>query len=217
KIVSLASRIVESNRPDRFKHSDDEEDDTDRLFAELEEEIENDGDAAMREQGLDVLRREMERMQEMQKSHHGEYTEITDEKEVVRVSAHEPRCVVHFYHTNFKRCEIMDKHLSSLAKKYFSTRFFRVFVENVPWLVERLGIKVLPCVICFVDGVSKERLIGFEQLGNSDKFDTAVLELRLSMCGVIQKTGNQFDMGPVYKVVSSRKDDNDDEIFDLDD
>ncbi|KAG5342509.1 hypothetical protein C0989_000637 [Termitomyces sp. Mn162] len=87
KIVSLASRIVESNRPDRFKHSDDEEDDTDRLFAELEEEIENDGDAAMREQGLDVLRREMERMQEMQKSHHGEYTEITDEKEVVRVSA----------------------------------------------------------------------------------------------------------------------------------
>ncbi|KAG6873732.1 hypothetical protein C0995_011551 [Termitomyces sp. Mi166 len=132
KIASLASRIVESDRPDRFKRpSDDDEDDADRLFAELEEEIENDGDAAMREQGLDVLRREMERMQQMQKNHHGEYTEITDEKEVVR----------------------------SLAKKYFSTRFFRVFVENVPWLVERLGIKVLPCVICFVDGMSKERCV----------------------------------------------------------
>lgn len=86
----------------------------------------------------------------------------------------EPRCVVHFYHPNFKRCEIMDKHLAvgcfparivylittytqKLAPKYFSTRFFRVFVENVPWLVEKLGIKVLPCVICFVDGVSKDR------------------------------------------------------------
>lgn len=86
----------------------------------------------------------------------------------------EPRCVVHFYHTNFKRCEIMDKHLAvctttlypfrsvlmvmqKLAPKYFSTRFFRVFVENVPWLVEKLGVKVLPCVICFVDGVSKDR------------------------------------------------------------
>jgi hypothetical protein len=44
-----------------------------------------------------------------------------------------------------------------LAPKYFSTLFIRVFVENVPWLVERLGIKVLPCVIAFVDGVSKER------------------------------------------------------------
>lgn len=27
-------------------------------------------------------------------------------------SRHEPRCVIHFYHSKFKRCEIMDKHLS---------------------------------------------------------------------------------------------------------
>ena len=87
---------------------------------------------------------------------------------------HEPKCVVHFYHSNFKRCEIMDKHLAvrdwfrlccfllltyiqKLAPKYFSTRFLRVFVENVPWLVEKLGIKVLPCVIVFIDGVTKSR------------------------------------------------------------
>jgi hypothetical protein len=44
-----------------------------------------------------------------------------------------------------------------LAPKYFNTRFFRVFVENVPWLVEKLAIKVLPCVICFIDGISKDR------------------------------------------------------------
>ncbi|KAG6831145.1 hypothetical protein H0H92_012570 [Tricholoma furcatifolium] len=194
KIASLASRIVESNRPDRSRH-DEEDDDTDALFAELEEEIENDSNSMMREHGLDMLRREMERMQEMKQNHHGEYTEIKDEKEV--------------------RCEIMDKHLSALAKKYFSTRFFRVFVENVPWLVERLGIKVLPCVMAFVDGVSKDRLIGFEQLGNSDKFDTAVLELRLSMCDVIQKAGNKFSIDPVYSVVSAQKNDDDDDDFDL--
>ncbi|KAG6833881.1 hypothetical protein H0H87_007892 [Tephrocybe sp. NHM501043] len=88
KIASLASRIVESNRPDRHRrHEEEDEEDTDALFAELEEEIENDGDVALREHGLDVLRREMERMQEMQKSQHGQYTEIMDEKEVVRVSA----------------------------------------------------------------------------------------------------------------------------------
>lgn len=45
----------------------------------------------------------------------------------------------------------------AIAPKYFNTRFLRVFVENVPWLVEKLGIKVLPCVICFIDGVAKER------------------------------------------------------------
>ncbi|KAJ7507941.1 thioredoxin-like protein [Mycena galericulata] len=217
KIASLAARIVEPNR--RTRHEEDDEDE-DALFAELEEEIENDSNAEMREYGLQVLKQQMEQLGEMRDNQHGHYSEIKDEKEVVRVSAREPKCVVHFYHTNFKRCEIMDKHLAKLAPKYFNTRFFRVFVENVPWLVEKLGIKVLPCVICFVDGISKDRLIGFEELGNNDAFDTAVLELRLAVSGVIQKpSGNTLDT--VYANKSSsrtlyRVKDNDDDVFDLD-
>lgn len=156
----------------------------------------------------------MERVKEMQQNEHGRYTEITDEKEVVRVSAREPRCVVHFYHSQFKRCEIMDKHLARLAPKYFNTRFFRVFVENVPWLVEKLAIKVLPCVICFKDGISKDRLTGFEELGNSDEFDTAVLELRLATSGIIVKSGNSLE--PLFKISSASRV-SDEEIFDLDD
>ncbi|KAJ7498795.1 thioredoxin-like protein [Mycena latifolia] len=218
KIASLAARIVEPNRKPR--HQDDDEDDDEALFAELEEEIENDSNAEMREYGLQVLRQQMKELTEMKENQHGHYSEIKDEKEVVRVSAREPKCVVHFYHSNFKRCEIMDKHLAKLAPKYFNTRFFRVFVENVPWLVERLGIKVLPCVVCFVDGISKDRLIGFEELGNNDAFDTAVLELRLAVSGVIEKSsGNTLDT--VYANSSSsralyRVKDNDDDVFDLD-
>ena len=95
----------------------------------------------------------------------------------------------------------MDKHLQRLAPKYFNTLFIRVFVENVPWLVERLGIKVLPCVMTFIDGASKDRFdccipcwriafqhpiyrfVGFEELGNSDQFDTATLEWKLLNSG----------------------------------
>ena len=47
--------------------------------------------------------------------------------------------------------------LQNIAPKYFTTRFIRVFVENVPWLVEKLMVKVLPCVVCFIDGVTKDR------------------------------------------------------------
>ncbi|KAJ3909878.1 thioredoxin-like protein [Lentinula edodes] len=219
KITSLASRLVEPNHSDRSKHEEDADyDDDDALFAELEEEIENDNSSAMREQGLETLRREMARMREMKQSQYGTYNEITDEKEVVRVTAHEPRCVVHFYHPNFKRCEIMDKQLAKIAPKYFNTRFFRVFVENIPWLVEKLSIKVLPCVICFVKGVTKDRIIGFEELGNNDAFTTAALELRLSVCGVIQKpTGNVMD--PIYSVSNKgrREEDDNGDVFDLDD
>jgi len=108
----------------------------------------------------------------------------------------------------------MDKHLTKLAPKYFNTRFLRVFVENIPWLVEKLAIKVLPCVICFVDGVTKDRLVGFEELGNSDAFDTAVLELRLSSCGVIKKSSSSTTR-PLFQVSRSRQNDGDEEDFDL--
>jgi thiol-disulfide isomerase/thioredoxin len=210
----LASRLVE---PNNSRDQDDEEDE-EALFAELEAEIENDSSAAMREQGLSVLRQEMDRVKDMQANEHGRYTEIMNEKEVIRTSAKEPRCVIHFYHTNFKRCEIMDKHLAKLAPKYFATRFIRVFVENVPWLVEKLMIKVLPCVVCFMDGVSKDRLVGFEELGNEDVFDTATLELRLSMCGVIQKATPRSTVQTVFATSSKslRPRDDDDEDFDLD-
>ncbi|KAJ7228538.1 thioredoxin-like protein [Mycena pura] len=219
KAASLAARLVESNRgPPR--HEDNEDEDEEALFAELEEEIENDSNASVREYGMKLLKQEMEQLKELKENKHGQYSEIKDEKEVVKEHRRESNCVVHFYHSNFKRCEIMDKHLAKLAPKYFNTRFFRVFVENVPWLVEKLGIKVLPCVICFVDGVTKHRLTGFEELGNSDAFETAVLEMRLSVAGVIQKKlpGNQ--LGTVYANSSSsrplyRVKDND-EVFDLD-
>jgi len=217
KIASLASRLVEPNNSRDQDH--DDEDDDEALFAELEAELENDSNAMMREHGLQVLRQEMDRVKDMQANEHGRYTEMTNEKDIIRASGKEPRCVIHFYHTNFKRCEIMDKHLAKLAPKYFATRFIRVFVENVPWLVEKLMIKVLPCVLCFIDGVSKDRLIGFEELGNNDAFDTATLELRLSICGVIEKAAPGSTIQTVFGTSSrsSRTRDDEDEVFDLDD
>ncbi|KIM68817.1 hypothetical protein SCLCIDRAFT_897190 [Scleroderma citrinum Foug A] len=213
---NLASRVLQSNR------ERDEDDGVDAIFAELEAEIENDDNAAVRERGLQQLRAQVSQMKHMQENAYGIYSEVTDEKEVIRSSAHERYCVVHFYHTNFKRCEIMDKHLAKLAPKYFATRFIRVFVENVPWLVQRLAIKVLPCVMCFVDGVSKDQLIGFEALGNSDAFETATLELRLSQSGVLQRAVDQF--GALSYTVQSGIGRNlrssgggDDDVFDLDD
>jgi hypothetical protein len=55
KITSLAARLVEPN--DARRHTDDDDDDDEALFAELEAEIEN-SNLALREQGLEVLRRE---------------------------------------------------------------------------------------------------------------------------------------------------------------
>ncbi|KAF9818334.1 hypothetical protein IEO21_02849 [Rhodonia placenta] len=183
KIATLKSHIVQSASSSRPRDDNASDLDDEELFAQLEEELENDSNAELREHGIKRLQREMQQLQQMKSSGHGRYDELTDEKEVIRTSANEPRCIIHFYHSKFKRCEIMDKHLAKLAPKYFGTRFLRVFVENVPWLVEKLAIQVLPCVVCFMDGVTKDRLVGFEELGNNDEFETATMEWRLLNCG----------------------------------
>ena len=78
--------------------------------------------------------------------------------------------------------------LKILAPKHFDTRFLRINVENAPFLVTKLKIQVLPCVLLFVDGVSTDRIIGFEGLGYSeDTVTTRDLEARLLAAGVLTR------------------------------
>lgn len=61
-------------------------------------------------------------------------------------------------------------------------------MENAPFLVTKLKIQVLPCVLTFVDGVSKDRIVGFEGLGyGEDTFTAKDLEARLLKAGVLAR------------------------------
>ncbi|KAF8314756.1 thioredoxin-like protein [Clavulina sp. PMI_390] len=185
KIAEIASRFHGSSQKDSEDHISDDDDDA--LLEELEKD---DFDiSGFREQRLEALKAEIAKTQNMRESDHGRLSEISDEKEVIRTSANEDRCVIHFYHRDFHRCAVMNKHLEMIAPRHFKTRFIKVFVENVPWLVEKLQIKVLPCVVCFIRGVTKDRLIGFEEIGNNDSFTTSALEFRLAQSGVISLDG----------------------------
>ena len=78
--------------------------------------------------------------------------------------------------------------MQALAPKHLDTRFLKINVENATFLVTKLKIQVLPCVLAFVDGVSRERIIGFEGLGYSeDTFTTKDLEARLLKVGVLAR------------------------------
>lgn len=95
-------------------------------------------------------------------------------------------CVVHFFKPDFHRCAIMDGHLEQLAPLHFDTRFLRINVENAPFLVTKLKVQVLPCIIAFRKSVSIDRIIGFEGLGYSeDTFSTKDLERRLVRSGAL--------------------------------
>ncbi len=124
-------------------------------------------------------------MQAMRENNHGVYENVTEEKEILRLTTKVKQCVIHFYHKEFRRCQIMDEHLELLSKKHFKTKFAKIDVENAPFLITKLQVQVLPCLVAFVNGVSVDRIIGFERLGGDDDFKTPQLETLLADSGVI--------------------------------
>ncbi len=82
----------------------------------------------------------------------------------------------------------MDGHLSALASRHLTARFLTMDVQHAPFLVAKLDVRVLPCVIAFVGGVSAERIVGFEGLGGGgDGFETGDLERRLVRAGALEE------------------------------
>ena len=45
---------------------------------------------------------------------------------------------------------------------------------------------MLPTVICFMDGVAFDRIVGFEDLGNKDEFPTILLTRKLVKTGCLK-------------------------------
>lgn len=53
----------------------------------------------------------MEHLKDMRLNSHGSYEDIKSEKDVLQITTGTSHCLVHFYHKEFRRCNIMDKHL----------------------------------------------------------------------------------------------------------
>lgn len=87
--------------------------------------------------------------------------------------------VVHFFHKDFQRCKIMEKHLLILCKQFPQTQFLAINAEKAPFFVERLNIRSLPTLCFFINGVMKDKLLGFTGLSGDD-FLTYELAARMS-------------------------------------
>jgi len=176
---------------DRHHSTTHPEEDEDALLSALENETEDDASllASHRERRLQQLHSEFSRAKQLREnSGHGTYTTIREEKQILDITTSTKLCVVHFLKPDFARCRTMDARLEALAPVHYEARFLRMDVQDAPFLVARLKVQVLPCVICFVDGVGVDRIIGFEGLGKSEEdFTVRELEARLLRAGVLER------------------------------
>jgi len=161
--------------------------------AEIEKEDDFDEDEFMDDKVLADIQEK--RLAELKKKHalemqfhrqgHGEYREITEEDFLKEVCGSQ-WVVVHFYHREFFRCKIVDKHMRIIAAKHLSCKWLTLDAEKAPFFISKLAIQMLPTVIVFKDGVVHEQFSGFDELGGKDEFRTEVLEHWFSKAGCVK-------------------------------
>lgn len=121
---------------------------------------------------------------QFQRQGHGEYREIVEEEFLKEVCGSQ-WVVVHFYHKEFFRCKIVDKHLRILAQKHLSCKWLTLDAEKAPFFVSKLAIQMLPTVIVFKDGIVHDQFAGFDEMGGKDEFRTEVMEHWFSKAGCV--------------------------------
>lgn len=172
---------------------------------------------------LAALQQEVEKRAAMQRKGHGSYEEVA-EGDFMEIVTKTPLVVAHFFHRDFERCRVMDRHLTELARTHFDTRFIKIsapvsiyraivllrvnsglyiasifppfkptllqipssfFLQDAPFFTEKLQVRLLPCILSFVDGIAVDRVVGFDELGGKDDFPTSRLEARLEKGGAV--------------------------------
>ncbi len=139
---------------------------------------------------------------------YGDYRDI-EESEFLDTLLKNKKVICHFYHPEFEKCKVMDKHLRQIAYDHPETLFVKINAEKAPFFSVKLNIKVLPTVIFSIDGKAFERIVGFEGLDGVEDFKTLSLTRILVLNKMIQPKNNQ-ESGKI-KISKKTKLNNDDD------
>jgi len=73
---------------------------------------------------------------------------------------------------------------------HMECRFVKIDAERSKFLTERLKIKVIPTIALIRDSKTIDYIVGFTDLGNTDDFDTEMLEWRIARADIIDYNGD---------------------------
>lgn len=167
-------------------------DELDRYDALLNDE---DALSALRSKRLQEMQQEQRDKQKWLESGHGSYQELISSQdsrdvahEFFEASKKSDRLVVHFYRPSTPLCDIFHKHLEKLAQRHIETRFVKLNVEDcdseagkgASFLVERLGVVIMPTLVLVHNRRAVHHIRGFDELGGTENFSSQRLAHLLS-------------------------------------
>jgi len=114
------------------------------------------------------------------------------DKEFLEIANKEPYVVLCFFHGDFFRTTLLINHLKKIAEKQPCTQFIQVDAEHSFFLTKKLGVRMLPSMYVFIEGVLQDSMVGFDDFGGTDQFKTPIVWKRLAESGVIEdRNGNR--------------------------
>ena len=176
------------------------------------EEIDSEEERIMQKE-LEKMRKTAESKREelakkIKNDKYGDYTEII-ETEFLDTMLKNEKVVCHFYHKDFERCKIIDKHLRIIAPNHRETLFVKIDAEKTPFFTAKLNVRVLPTIILFIKGKAVHRFIGFQDFGMNDDFPTINLSRQLVIFKMIQPK-TKAEKGEIT-IKRGKKDDSDED------
>lgn len=183
----------EKKRREAQQEEEDKANEEDGYFDDEDNGADEDSELRMlREKRLrQIQSHEKQKLENIGKGH-GQYRNIVQDEFLHEVT-NSLYTVCHFYHQDFEKCKVMDHHLQILAKRHIETKFVKIDAAKTPFFVQKLSIRTMPTLIFFVDGVAKDKLIGFEGLSDDlpiyqeDEWKTIKLSKLLAKAGMINK------------------------------
>jgi hypothetical protein len=162
----------------------------------------NDALEILRKQRLATMQKEHAQQKKWKDLGHGTYTELgggQDARDVAKAffqaSKESERMVVHFYRPTTRYCDVFHAHLAKLAPKHMETKFVKVNVEDcdhqgagASFLVERLGVVVMPTLLVVKDRKAFYQIKGFDEMGGTEDFTTNTLAYVLGVHDAIDPT-----------------------------
>jgi thioredoxin-like negative regulator of GroEL len=158
---------------------------------------------ALRSRRIQEMQDRQNKMRKWKSLGHGVYTELGGGSVQVSVdiakaffeaSKESDRLVVHFYRPTTRLCDVMHAHLEKLAASHLETKFAKINVSTAEegggaaYLVEKLGIVILPTVLIVRNRQAVHHIRGFDELGATPDFSTGVLARLLGQHDGVQVT-----------------------------
>lgn len=164
--------------------------------------------AALRRERLQHLQQRQRDAQQWRAAGHGVYAELQSSQQQAVDTARaffdatkqSERLVVHFYRPSTAYCDVFHKHLTTLAARHLETKFVKVNVQDcdvsekgASFLVQRLGIVVMPTLVLIHKRQVVHHVVGFDELGGDADFTVGRLGKLLRQYNVLFESEDEDD------------------------